>query len=382
MSETTIKKVGSRAELKKFVDFTESLYKDNPYYVPQLFFDQMDTLDPKKNPASEFCDSELYLAYKDGRIVGRVAAIINHKANEQWNHKEVRFGWLDFIDDMQVSAALIEKVEEFGRQRGMDRIVGPLGFTDFDPEGMLIEGFDRMSTMALIYNHPYYKDHIEALGYGKDVDWREYKVFIPDKLPERFAHAADIVRQRESVHVRKLTRSIIRKEDYGRKIFHLVNECYKHLYDFTVLPDELADKYLGFYLKFLDLDYVRVIENEKGELVAFGVSMPTLSYALIKSRGKLGRFGWWHLVKSLFIKHDDGVELLLIGTAPKYRNRGINALVFEELLKVYQEKGHKWAETNAVLDSNTACQALWKDFESECVKKRRAYCKQLDQKSF
>ena len=251
-----IRPVRNRRELRKFVLFPEKLYKNNPYYVPPLVFDQMDTLDQQKGAAQEFCDSELYLAYKDGELAGRVAAIVNHKANEQWNHKEVRFGWYDFVDDREVSKALMDKVEEFGRKHGMESVVGPLGFTDFDPEGMLVDGYDRLSTMALIYNFPYYNDHLDAMGFGKDADWIEYKVQVPTVMPERWPRLEKIIMERAGVHLRPLTRKIIREEDYGHKVFRCINDCYKDLYNFTVLPDHMADKYLGFYLSILDLRFL------------------------------------------------------------------------------------------------------------------------------
>lgn len=378
MSEVIIKEVKSKSDYRIFIDFPEKLYKDNPCYVPPLFFDQMDTLIPSRNPASSFCDSALYLAYRDGEIVGRIAAIVNKKANEQWNHQEVRFGWYDFVDDMEVSSALMEKVYEFGRARHMDSVVGPLGFTDFDPEGMLVDGYDKLSTMALIYNHPYYVKHIESMGFEKDADWIEYKVFIPEVLPDKLIRVANIVKQRSNVHIKTLTRSIIRKENYGRKIFNLINECYKDLYNFTVLPDDLADKYLGFYLSILDLKYVSMVENENDELVAFGITMPSLAKALIKSRGKFFPFGWIHLLKALFLKHDEGVEMLLIGVRPDYQNKGINSLLFLDIFERFHKMGLKWAESNAVLESNTKNQANWNYFDNECAKKRRSYKKQLE----
>ena len=286
-----IKKVLTRKQLRDFVNFPEKLYKDNPYYIPPLVFDQMDTLDQEKGAAQEFCKSALYLAYKDGEAAGRIAAIVNFKANEQWNHKEVRFGWFDFIDDPSVSDALMEKVYEFGRQFEMESVVGPLGFTDFDPEGMLIQGFDKEGTMALIYNHPYYNDHMARMGFEKDTDWIEYRVFIPEQLPDRLMRVSSIIQQRCNVHMRPLTRKIIREEKYGEKVFRLINECYKDLYNFTVLPDEMAKKYLDFYLSILDLRYLSMVENDKNELVAFGITMPSISQALKKCRGKLFPFG-------------------------------------------------------------------------------------------
>ncbi|MBO4671933.1 MAG: GNAT family N-acetyltransferase [Bacteroidales bacterium] len=372
-----IKKVLTRRQLRAFVNFPEKLYKNNPYYIPPLVFDQMDTLDQKKGAAQEFCKSALYLAYKDGEAVGRIAAIVNFKANEQWNHKEVRFGWFDFIDDPEVSDALMEKVYEFGRQYGMESVVGPLGFTDFDPEGMLIQGFDKESTMALIYNHPYYNDHMTRMGFGKDTDWIEYRVFIPEQLPDRLMRISAIIQQRCNVHMKPLTRKIIRKEKYGEKVFRLINECYKNLYNFTVLPDHMAKKYLDFYLSILDLRYLSMVENEKDELVAFGVTMPSISQALKKCRGKLFPFGWWHLAKSMFIKHEEGVEMLLVGVRPDYQNSGINSLLFADLFAKFKEWGVKWAETNAVLEDNFKNQGQWRDFDHECAKRRRSYIKKL-----
>ena len=373
-----IRPVRNRRELRQFVNFPERLYKDNPYYVPKLVFDQMDTLDQEKGAAQEFCDSVLYMAYKDGEPVGRVAAIINHKANEQWNHKEVRFGWYDFVDDREVSKALMDKVEEFGRKHGMESVVGPLGFTDFDPEGMLVDGFDRLSTMALIYNFPYYNDHLDAMGFGKDADWIEYKVQVPTVMPERWPRLEKIIMERAGVHLRPLTRKIIREEDYGHKVFRCINDCYKDLYNFTVLPDHMADKYLGFYLSILDLRFLSMVENDKGDLVAFGISMPSIVKALQKTRGKLFPFGWWPLLKAMFLKHDDMAELLLVGVHPDYQNSGVNSLVFMDMFRKFNAMGIKVAETNAILETNLKNQGQFRDFEHECKKRRRSYIKKLE----
>ncbi|MBO6237994.1 MAG: N-acetyltransferase [Bacteroidales bacterium] len=373
-----IRPVRNRRELRQFVNFPERLYKDNPYYVPKLVFDQMDTLDQEKGAAQEFCDSVLYMAYKDGEPVGRVAAIVNHKANEQWHHKEVRFGWYDFVDDREVSKALMDKVEEFGRKHGMESVVGPLGFTDFDPEGMLVDGFDRLSTMALIYNFPYYNDHLDAMGFGKDADWIEYKVQVPTVMPERWPRLEKIIMERAGVHLRPLTRKIIREEDYGHKVFRCINDCYKDLYNFTVLPDHMADKYLGFYLSILDLRFLSMVENDKGDLVAFGISMPSIVKALQKTRGKLFPFGWWPLLKAMFLKHDDMAELLLVGVHPDYQNSGVNSLVFMDMFRKFNAMGIKVAETNAILETNLKNQGQFRDFEHECKKRRRSYIKKLE----
>lgn len=372
-----IKEVQSRRDLTNFINFPEKLYRNNPCYVPRLFFDQLDTLDKKRNPATAFCDSALYLAYKDGKLVGRVAAIVNHKANEQWKHNEVRFGWYDFIDDREVSKALMGKVEEFGRQHKMDSVVGPLGFTDFDPEGMLVDGYDKEGTMALIYNHPYYNDHVQSMGFEKDADWIELRLKVPEKLPERFERVYRIIGERSKVHTVPLTRKMIKENDYGRKIFNLINTCYQNLYNFTILPDDMSDKYLNFYLSVLDLDYVSLLENENGELVAFGITMPSLVHTLQKNRGKLFPFGWYYLLKSLFLKHDEGIEMLLVGVRPDYQNKGVNSLLMASLCNKFIKKGLKWAETNAILETNKKNMEQWRDYERICTKRRRSYIKPL-----
>lgn len=373
----TIKRVLDRNSLRKFIRFPEKLYRHNPYYVPALVFDETNTLDPSKNPGSAFCKSELYLAYKDDQLVGRVAAIVNEKANEQWDHKEVRFGWFDFIDDPEVSKALIDKVTDFGRKFGMDKIVGPLGFTDFDPEGMLVEGFDQEGTMPLIYNADYYPKHIEALGFRKDADWLEYRINIPNELPEKFNRIGEIIKERYNLHIRPLTKKYVRKNNYGQKVFDLINETYKDLYNFTIMPRDLADKYLGFYLSVLDLNFISVVENEKDELVAFGITMPSLTKALQKSRGKLFPFGWIPILRSMYLKHEEGVELLLIGVRPDYRNAGLTSLLFADMFAKLSKAGFKWAETNAELETNNAIQNSWSGFDYKQNKRRRSYIKDI-----
>ena len=366
-----LKQVLSRRDLRKFVDFPNRLYKGNPYFVPKLFTDEIATLDPKKNPAYDFSESRLYLAYKDGEIAGRVAAIINHKANEKWNHKEMRFGWIDFIDDREVSAALIGKVIEYGREKGMDTVVGPLGFTDFDPEGMLVEGFDQLCTMALIYNHPYYPEHLEAMGFTKEIDWVEYKIFIPKQVPERIAQVARLVEERYDIHVRKITRKEVKKENMGQRIFGLINETYGHLYNFTPLPPALIDKYVNDYLGLLDLKYITLLERQ-GELVGYGIIMPSIVRALQKCRGKLFPFGWYHLLRSMYFKHEPNVEMLLVGVKPEYR--GGMAVLFNEFIPLANKAGFVYGETNAELETNNAVQNQWDgNFENEQKKRRRIY---------
>ena len=370
----TIRQVLDRRDLRRFVDFPNRLYKGNPYYVPKLFVDEMGTLDPKKNPAYAFSEAALFLAYKDGQPAGRVAAIINRKANEKWNHREVRFGWIDFIDDREVSAALIDRVIEYGREKGMDTVVGPLGFTDFDPEGMLVEGFDQLCTMALIYNHPYYPQHLEALGFVKEIDWVEYKIFVPEEIPERVSRVAAMVRERYEINIRKITRKEVKKEKMGQRIFNLINETYGHLYNFTPLPPDLIDKYVNDYLGLLDLKYITLLER-KGELVGYGIIMPSIVRALQKCGGKLFPFGWYHLLRSMYFKHEPNVEMLLVGVKPEYR--GGMAVLFDEFIPLANKGGFKYGETNAELETNNAVQNQWDFFQREQKKRRRVYMKRI-----
>lgn len=373
----TIKTVTSRKELNTFVRFANKLYKGNKYYVPCMPFDDMNTLDKEKNGAFEFCKSEYYLAYKDGKVVGRVAAIINYKANEAWNTDQVRFGWFDFIDDIEVSAALLDAVVEFGRKNGMKQIVGPLGFTDFDPEGMLVEGFDRLSTMALIYNHPYYPEHMKKLGYAKETGWVEYRITIPEQMPEKHIKYADIIKERYKLKVRKLTKSQIRKENYGQKVFELVNQTYCVLYGYSLLSEKQIDQYVDLYLGIANPKMFSFVENENGELIALGITIPSLSEALQKCNGELFPFGWWHLLKAMYWKKPDTLDMLLIGVRPDYQSKGVNSLLFTDLFQTYKKMGFKYAETNANLETNAKVQAMWSPFEKEQHKKRWVFGKEI-----
>ena len=313
-----IKTVETKADLKTFVKFPLELYKDCPYYVPNLFLDEMSTLDPAKNPMSKYAKSALFLAYKDGVVVGRVAAIINQIANRDWNHQEVRFGWMDFTDDPEVSKALIDAVIDFGKQHGMTAISGPLGFTDFDNEGCVVEGFDDISSFFLKYNYPYYGSHFEALGMQKVNDWIEYRIFVPEQIPEKVVRASKLVAERYQLHIRKITKKQVQKEGYGQKIFDLVNRTYNQLFDFTVLPPDIVDHYVNTFLGLLDLNFVTLIENNEGKLVGMAITMPSLAHAVQKGNGYLFPFGWWHLVKSMYLKHEEAIELLLIAVDPEY----------------------------------------------------------------
>ena len=372
-----IKEVSSKKEMKTFVRFGNRLYKESRYYVPSMPFDDMATFDKGHNGAFAFSEAELYLAYKDGEVVGRVAAIINNKANEAWSVKQVRFGWIDFIDDMEVSGALLDAVIAFGRKHGMTQIVGPLGFTDFDPEGMLVEGFDRISTMALIYNHPYYPEHMKKHGYIKETGWKEYRITIPEALPEKYNRVADLVHQKYNLRVRKFTTRQIKKLGYGRKFFNLINKTYSNLYGFSLLSDKQIDDFVNVYLSLIDARMLTFIEDENGELIAAGVSMPSIAEALQICRGELFPFGWWHLLKAMFWKRSETLELLLIGVLPEWQRKGVVALLFQDLVKVYNKLGFKYAETNAMLEDNMKIQSIFDSFEREVHKRRWVFGKEI-----
>jgi len=373
----TIKTVSTKKDLKTFVRFGNKLYKGNPYYVPSMPWDDLNTFDRNKNGAFEFSDAEFYLAYKDGDVVGRVAAIVNYKANEAWKVDQVRFGWIDFIDDIEVSKALLDAVVAFGKARGMKQIVGPLGFTDFDPEGMLVEGFDRVSTMALIYNYPYYPEHLKKLGYVKETGWVEYRITIPEQLPEKHVKFAEIVKDRYNLKVRKLTKRQIRTENYGQKLFQLINETYCVLYGYSLLSPKQIDMYVDVYLSLVDMKMLSFIENQEGELIAAGITIPSLSEALQKCNGELFPFGWWHLLKTMFWKKPETLDLLLIGVRPDYQNKGVNSLLFVDLFQNYRKLGFKYAETNANLETNAKVQAMWTPFEKELHKRRWVFGKEI-----
>ena len=372
-----IKTVTTKSELKTFVRFGNKLYKGNKYYVPSMPFDDMNTLDSSKNAAFEFCQTEYYLAYKDGEVVGRVAAIINHKANEAWKVKQVRFGWIDFIDDLEVSGALLDAVIAFGKKHGMNQIVGPLGFTDFDREGMLVEGFDRVTTMATIYNYPYYPEHMKKHGYVKETGWLEYRITIPETVPDRHETLSQLVAQRYNLKVRKLTRRQIKKENYGQKLFALINQTYCVLYGYSLLSEKQIDQFVGVYLSLIDARMLTFIEDEKGDLIGAGISMPSLAKALQKCNGELFPFGWWYMLKSMFWKKPDSLDLLLIGVRPDYQKRGVPTMLFTDLIKTYNKLGFRYAETNACLESNTKVRALWEPFENEQHKKRWIFGKEF-----
>ena len=375
-----IKKVETKAELKKFIRFNYEMYKDNPYSVPDLYEDMLNTFDRKKNGAFEFCEADYFLAYKDGKLVGRVAAIINHKANKTWNTQNVRFGWIDFIDDPEVSDALIRTVEQWGKERGMTHIQGPLGFTDMDAEGMLVEGFDQLGTMATIYNYPYYPQHMERMGFQKEADWIEMKLYMPEdgQVPEKHRHISEMVMKRYNLRIKKYTSSKKIREEYGEAIFELINEAFAPLYGYSALSPRQIKQYIDMYLPIVDLRMITLIIDENDNLVGAGLSMPSLSRALQKAKGKLFPFGWYHLAKVLYLHHyGDCLDLLLVGVKPEYQNKGVNALLFYDLIPAYAKLGFKYAESNVELETNDKVQAQWSYFNHEVHKRRRAFIKEI-----
>ncbi len=381
MSSVEIKKVEGKKALKTFIDFHYDLYKGSEYDVPNLFQDELNTLSPDKNAAFEFCEAEYYIAYKDGKPAGRVAAIINNKANERWGRKAVRFGWIDFIDDREVSAALLGAVEDYGRAHGMTEIVGPLGFTDMDPEGMLTFGFDQLGTMPTIYNYPYYPEHMEGMdGYVKDNDYVEYKLFVPEKVPEKYAKIAAMIEKRYDLHVKKITKRDIYKNGYGKKIFDLINMTFKDLYGYSELTDRQIEQYINMYFSFVDLNLITLVEDHScgNKLVGIGITIPSLSHALQKCRrGRLLPFGWWHVLRAVKFHKTDIVDLLLLGVLPEYRAKGVNAMMFADLIPRYYEYGFKWGESQVEMETNEGVQSQWDYLETEHHKRRRCYKKEL-----
>ena len=372
----TIKKVETSKELKQFIRFNYEMYKDNPYSVPDLYDDMLNTFSRDKNAAFEFCEADYFMAYKDGKPVGRVAAIMNNRANETWNKKEVRFGWIDFIDDAEVSDALLKTVEAWGKERGATEIVGPLGFTDFDAEGMLVEGFDQLSTMATIYNHPYYPEHMVKHGYEKDADWVEFKIYIPDAIPDKHKRISEIIMRKYGLKIVKCTSKDIKK--YGQAIFDLMNEAYSQLYGYSALSPKQIKQYIKMFLPILDLRMVTLVVDSEDQVIAAGISMPSLSEALQKAKGRLLPFGWYHLLKVIFLKkYPKVLDLLLVAVKPEYQNKGVNALLFYDLIPVYQNIGFEYAESNPELELNDKVQAQWEYFKTEQHKRRRCFKKTI-----
>ena len=367
----------TKRNLLKFVHFPiDTLYRDSKYFVPPLVTDELNTLRPDKNPAFDFCEAVYYMAYRDGKLVGRVAGIINHVCNERSGKKEARFSYIDFIDDAEVVDALIDAVTRWGKSKGMEHLTGPLSFTDMDPEGMLIEGYDRVGTSGGIYNFPYYPKHMERLGFVKDADWVELLITIPKEIPEKMNRISNLVAQRYNLETIKYTSRKKLVADYGDAIFKLINVAYDEIFGYSPLSDKQIKHYIKMYLPFLPLnDLAMAVEKESRELIAVGISIPSMAKALIKSRGRLFPMGWKPLLHAF--KHNDVVDLMLIAVKPEYQNKGVNSLLFTDLIPCFNDYGYKVAESNRELELNSKVLKQWEYFETDQHKRRRAYTKEI-----
>lgn len=378
MDKIQVKKVETKREMNDFIRFAEKLYAGCPYYVPDLEMDVHETFDPRKNAGLEFSDIQPFIAYDtNGNVVGRIAGIINHRANEKWKTKNVRFGFIEFVDDPDVSATLLHAVEMWGKERGMEHIQGPMGIFDFDKEGMLIEDFDQLGSMITIYNYPYYPKHLEALGYEKEVDWVQIRIDAPKEVPAKYARVTRLSKEMFGLHVRKLTKKDI-KQGYGRNVFELLNQAYAPLFGYTELSDRQIDDYVKRYIPLMDLELVPIIENDAGELIGVAITMTSLSHALQKSKGRLFPFGWFYLLRALKWKRDEKAELFLIAVRPDYQGLGVNALVFDNLIPIYNAHHIRWAETGPQLETNVKELSQWKPLNPSFTKRRRCYTKRIN----
>ena len=368
----TIKEVVTKKDLKEFVRFQRILYKDCPSFVPSLDFDEMTTLDKKKNPAFDCCRAKYWLALKDGKIAGRIAGIINERFIEIWKHKYARFGWVDFIEDQEVSRALFETVETWAKENGMEGMQGPLGFTDFDKEGMLIEGFDELGTIIGIYNYPYYLEHVKNMGYEKEVDWLEFQMKLAPVLPEKIERMNQIVAKRlqlRAVHLRK-AKDIL---PYAKEIFGLLNNCYKDLFDFVPLSDKQVAYYTKQYFSFIRPDLIQIIVDKNDKIAGFGLTMPSLSVALKKADGKLLPLGLIHLLRA--IKKNNKADLLLIAIREDLQGKGVNAMIMREGYKACIESGITIVEASGQLETNEKVLSIWERMDARQHKRKRCFLK-------
>lgn len=382
MSEITIKRVETADDLRRFIEFHYDLYASDPYDAPNLYTDEVGTLSHNRNAAFEFCEAAYFMAYDGDKAVGRVAAIINHKANKRWGQERVRFGWIDFVDDRRVSAALLKAVEDYGREKGMKEVVGPLGFTDLDPEGMLIDGFDQLGTMATIYNYPYYPKHIEALeGFTVEATYVEHKLMVPRSVPDKYARVAAMITKRYGLRVRKITRNEVKHTNIGEQIFHLINDTYKDLYGYSELSEKQVQQYVDMYLPMADLNLITLIEDTRADnkLVGVGITIPSLTRALQKCRrGRLMPFGWWHVLRAIKFHKTKVVDLLLVGVLPEYRAKGANSLLFADLIPRYIDYGFEWGESHVALSTNHNSLSQWEALDPIVHKRRYCYLKTIE----
>lgn len=368
-----VKAIESKKELKQFVRFPHDLYKGNAYWVPPLDMDEMKTLSADKNPAFEHCTAKYWLAYKDGKLAGRIAGIINHTANEKWG-KKVRFGWIDFIEDIEVAKALLQAVEEWGKEQGMANIQGPLGFNDMDNEGMLVEGFDKLPTISNIYNYPYYPKFMEEIGYQRDEDWLQFKFNASQAIPEKMERINKLIAEKYNLRVLTFDN---KKEilKYAHSFFQTLNLAFANLYGYSSLTEGEINGLIKSYFSFINPKLVCFVVDENEEVVAFGLSIPSLSKAFQKAKGKLFPFGFIHILRAL--KKMESIDLLLNGVHPDWQKKGIHSLYYVELNKAYIANGVKTAISNQQLESNVNAVSVWNNYEKEPYIRRRCYSKNL-----
>lgn len=370
-----IKEVTTKRELKAFVHFPNALYKGNPYYVPQIESMDRDTLSPSKNHAFEVCEGKYWLACNEkGKVVGRVAGIVNRKYNEKTGEKVCRFGWIDFIDNREVSKALMETVEGYAKEKGMDTICGPTGFLEFDSAGVLVEGFDKLPTAYGKYNAPYYEQHLLDLGYTKDIDYVEYLIKVPDVIPERYARMAELVSVKNSLHEAPISN---RAElmPYLDDVFKCLNSAYSQLHGFSELTPGQCEDLKKQFVTNINVDYVSIVLDADEHVVGFGVALPSLSKAMQKAGGSLFPMGWYHLLKAF--KQNDTIDLLLIAIEEKYKNKGVNAMIFNKFAQGITKNGIKFIESTRELEDNTSVQNLWRYLERDLTKRARTYSKKI-----
>ena len=375
-----VRKVTCQQDRDDFVRLPRMMYHGVTQYVPDLERDIAGIICRKDNPGLEFSNVQFFVAYRDDVPVGRIAGIVNRKANEHWKQRVVRFGLIEFIDDQDVSRALLEAVGQWGRELGMDTLQGPMGITDFDKEGMLVEDFHLTGTMNTIWNPDYYPRHMEALGFQKAVDWVQIRIQIPQETPLRYSRTAQYVREQIGLRVVKLSSSDVDKGNYGQRVFQLLNQAYEPIFGFSSLTAQQIDYFLDKYLKLIDLKLIPVVLNEKDELVGVAITMGSMTKAMQKANGQLWPMGWYHLIKALKWKHADSAEMLLIGVRPDYQGMGVNALFFDDLIPIYNQYGFKWAETGPQLEDNVRELSQWKPLKPEYVKRRRCYKKLINEK--
>ena len=373
VSNISVVPVRTRRDLRRFARFNVKLYKDNPYSVPDLIGDTKNSFTPSRNAAFEFCEAQPFIALIDGKVVGRVAAIINHKANDVWNVRTVRFGWIDFIDDIRVSEALLNAVAEWGKERGMNRLEGPFGFTDFDPEGMLTDGFDRISTMATIYNYPYYPEHMKRLGLETSAKWVEWFVHFPNPVPEKIQRLSKIVMERYNLHLAVYGRSKTKEaRKYAYKLFRLVNEAYAPLYGYSAFSEKQIDIFVRRYLFMLDRKFVTILLDSNDDVVACALTMPSIAMALHKSQGRLFPFGWWRILSALKPRSSSLVEMLFVAVKPEYQDKGVLAILTNNVTSLINSVGCAYGESNPELETNVKMQSLWSYFPGSEIVRRRA----------